>query len=340
MNQKIFVTGGTGFVGSYLLRYLVQQGYKNIRALKRSTSQMDLVDTIQDKIEWVEGDILDLPFLEEVMIGIDQVYHCAAMISFDPSEAAKMLQINEMGTENIVNTSILLKVKRLVHISSIAAVGREKYGEIITEKTAWQKDETTSNYSYSKYASEMQVWRGIAEGLEAVILNPSVILGSGFWDQGSSKIFKLYGNGFPFYSNGQNGFVDVRDVARLAILAMESTISEQRFIVNGANRPFQKIFNQISEQAKVKKPTWQINPLMAGIAWRLAWLQAKITGKSPTLTKESVQSALGNHQYSNQKSVDAFSFKYTPIEQTIKETVEQFLASKKNNAKAMILPLK
>lgn len=339
MNQKIFVTGGTGFVGSYLLRYLVQQGYKNIRAIKRPTSKMDLVATIQDKIEWVEGDILDLPFIEEVMMGIDQVYHCAAMISFNPSDAAKMLQINEMGTEHIVNTSILLKIKKLVHISSIAAVGREKYGEIITEKTAWQKDETTSNYAYSKYAAEMQVWRGVAEGLDALILNPSIILGSGFWDQGSTEIFKLYGEGFPFYSDGSNGFVDVRDVARLAILAMNSTITEERFIVNGTNRPFQKVFNLISESAKVKAPSWRLTPLIAAIGWRLIWVFSKLTGKAPTITKESVQSALGKHQFSNQKSIDTFAFSYTPIEQTIRETVEQFLAAKTNGGKAMVLPL-
>lgn len=337
MQKKIFVTGGTGFVGSYLLRYLVQKGYKHIRALKRPSSKMDLVESIQAKIEWVEGDILDLPFLEEVMIGIDQVYHCAAMISFDPNDAAKMLQINEMGTENIVNTCLFLKVEKLIYISSIAAVGKEKYGKIITEKTAWQKDKTTSNYAYSKYAAEMQVWRGIAEGLAAVILNPSVILGSGFWDQGSTEIFKLYGKGFPFYSNGSNGFVDVRDVAQLAILAMESTISEQRFIINGANLPFRAVFNLISKKAKVKAPIWKITPLLAGIAWRLMWLLSKITDTSPTLTKESVQSALGKHQYSNQKSIATFEFTYTPIEQTITETVEQFLAAQGEEAR--VLPL-
>lgn len=339
MDQKIFVTGGTGFVGSYLLRYLIQKGYKNIRALKRPTSKMDLVASIQDKIEWVEGDILDLPLLEEVMMGIDQVYHCAAMISFNPSDAAQMLQINEMGTENIVNTSILLKVKKLVHISSIAAIGREKYGQTITEKTAWQKDNTTSNYSFSKYSAEMQVWRGIAEGLDAIILNPSIILGSGFWDQGSTEIFKLYGEGFPFYSDGSNGFVDVRDVARLAISTMESNITEERFIVNGSNQSLRKIFNLISEKAGTKAPSWKITPLLASIGWRLVWLQSKITGKSPTITKESVQSALGKHQFSNQKSIDRFDFKYTPIEQTISETVEQFLAAKANGGKAMVLPL-
>jgi len=336
---KIFVTGGTGFVGSYLLRYLVQKGYTNIRALKRSTSKMDLVASIQDKIEWVEGDILDLPFLEEVMVDIDQVYHCAAMISFVPSDADKMLQINEGGTENIVNTSLLLGIKKLVHLSSIAAIGREQYGKVISEKTKWQTDKTNSNYAKSKYAAEMQVWRGIAEGLNAAILNPSVILGSGFWKNGSTEIFNLYGKGFPFYSDGANGFVDVRDVAKMAILLMNSDITAERFLLNAENLPFQKIFNQISTKAGVKAPYFKINAFLSGIAWRLIWILSKITGKTPSITKESVQSALGTNRYDNQKSVTTFNYQYLPIEQTIDETVSQFLEAQKEGGKAKVLPL-
>ena len=339
MQQKIFVTGGTGFLGSYLLRYLVKQGYTNIQALKRSTSKMNLVKPIEHQIKWVEGDVLDLPFLEMVMEGMDQVYHCAAIISFDPKEATKMLQINEQGTENVVNTCLFHSIKKLVHISSIAAIGREQFGNKISEKTKWQADKQNSNYAKSKYGAEMQVWRGIAEGLNAAILNPSVILGSGFWDSGSTEIFKLYGNGFPFYTNGINGFVDVRDVAKLAILLMESNISEERFLINAENLSFQTVFNQISQQAGVKPPYFKINSFLTAIGWRLVWLGSKITGKSPTLTKESVQSALGVYHYDNRKSLEAFDFQYTPIEETIRETVEQFLEAKKRNQQAMILPL-
>lgn len=340
MQQKIFVTGGTGFLGSYLLRYLVHQGYKNIRAMKRTNSPMDLVKSIENQIEWVEGDILDLVFLEEIMTDIDQVYHVAAMISFDPSQASKMLAINEIGTENIVNTCLFHKVKKLVHISSIAAIGREQFGKAISEETKWQDGKQNSNYAKSKYAAEMQVWRGIAEGLNAAILNPSVILGSGFWDSGSTEIFNLYGKGFPFYSNGQNGFVDVRDVAKLAIQLMESTIAAERYILNAENLPFRKVFNLISEAAGVTLPYLKINKLLAGIGWRLIWVLSKITGKAPTITRESVQSALGNHHYDNQKSLATFDFQYTPIEQTISEVMTQFVTAKKNNKSSMVLPLK
>jgi len=340
MQQQIFITGGTGFLGSYILRYLVHQGYKNIRAMKRANSPMNLVKSIEHQIEWVEGDILDLAFLEEVMSGVDQVYHVAAMISFAPSQANKMLAINEIGTQNIVNTCLFQQIKKLVHISSIAAIGREQFGNPISEKTKWQDGKENSNYAKSKYAAEMQVWRGIAEGLDAAIVNPSVILGSGFWDSGSTEIFNLYGKGFPFYSDGSNGFVDVRDVAKIAIQLMESNITAERFILNAENLPFRKVFNLISEKAGVKLPYFKINALLSSIGWRLIWILSKITGQAPTITKESVQSALGSHHYDNQKSIAAFGFQYTPIAQTISEVMTQFNVAKESNMQAMVLPLK
>ena len=180
MEQKIFVTGGTGFVGAYLLQYLVANGYQNITALKRPSSPMDLVVSISNQIHWVEGDVLDLPVLEEVMKEVDQVYHCAAMVSFQPNDKEQMMQVNRQGTANIVNMAMHHKVKKLVHISSIAAIGKEKDQKIISELTKWKEDVNTTNYAKSKYAAEMEVWRGIAEGLKAVIINPSMILGSGF----------------------------------------------------------------------------------------------------------------------------------------------------------------
>jgi len=339
MQQQIFVTGGTGFLGSYILRYLIHQGYKNIRAMKRASSPMDLVKSIENQIEWVEGDILDLAFLEDVMMDVDQVYHVAAMISFDPSQGDKMFAVNEIGTQNIVNTCLFYKVKKLVYISSIAAIGRAQFGNPISENTKWQDGKKSSTYAKSKYAAEMQVWRGIAEGLDAAILNPSVILGSGFWDSGSTEIFNLYGKGFPFYSDGRNGFVDVRDVAKIAIQLMESSITAERFILNAENLPFRRVFNLISEKAAVKPPYFKITPFLSSIGWRLIWVLSKITGKAPTITRESVQSALGSHQYDNQKSITTFDFQYTPIAQTISEVMTQFKVAKESNMQAMVLPL-
>ena len=167
-----------------------------------------------------------------------------------------------------------------------------------------------------------------------------MILGSGFWDSGSTEIFNLYGKGFPFYSDGSNGFVDVRDVAKLAILLMESTITAERYILNAENLPFRKVFNLISEKAGVKPPFFKINGFLSSIGWRLIGVLSKITGQAPTITKESVQSALGNHHYNNQKSITAFDFQYTPIAQTISEVMIQFKEAKQRDMQAMVLPLK
>ena len=337
MNQKIFVTGGTGFVGSYLLRYLVQRGHQNILALKRSSSSMALVEAVKDKITWVEGDILDISFLEEIMEGVQQIYHCAALVSFDPREATKMMQINIEGTANIVNIALFHKVKKVVHISSIAALGNSKPGETQDEKTSWKDDKNTSNYAKSKYYAEMEVWRGIAEGLNAAILNPSLVLGAGFWDRGTGTIFKLYASGFPFYSEGIGGLVDVRDVARMAIQVMESEIQEERFIVSAENMVYKKLFTQIAILANVTKPFIKINRFMKEIGWRLDWLKTFFTGTTPTITKESLRSADNQTYYTNQKSLDILDFEYTPIEETLKETVKQIKLAK--SLEPMVLPL-
>ncbi len=336
MQQKIFVTGGTGFVGAYLLRYLVANGYQNIIALKRPNSPMDLVESIRDKIQWVEGDILDVPVLEEVMKEVEQVYHSAAMISFVPEDKERQFEINSIGTANVVNMALYHQVQKLVHISSIAAIGKEKDQKIISEETKWKEETTTSNYAKSKYAAEMEVWRGIAEGLSAAIINPSMILGSGFWNRGTGNIFKLYADGFSFLSDGAGGLVDVRDVAKFAILLMESGIEKERFIVNAENMAYKDLFKQIAKLAGKKPPSIQINTWMSAVGWRFEKLRSLLTGQPPTITKESINSASTKSHYSNQKSIDAFGFSYTPIQETIQATVWQYL---EGQGQPMVLPL-
>lgn len=328
MESSIFVTGGTGFVGSYLLRYLVAKGYRDITALKRRNSSMALVEEVQDKINWVEGDILDVPFLEEVMADKKQVYHCAAMVSFDPADKEQLLQINVEGTANIVNIALYHSIKKLVHISSVAAIGKEKDDKRISEETKWKGQEGISNYAKSKYEAEMEVWRGIAEGLNAAILNPSLILGSGFWNRGTGAIFSLYGNGFPFYSEGVGGVVDVRDVAKFAIQLMESNIQEERFIISAKNIGYKTLFDQIATLAGKKSASIKMNPLMGKLGWRVEKIRSFLTGKKPTITKESIRSAAAKAYYTNQKSIDSLGCSYTPIEETIAATVQQYLKSK------------
>ena len=178
-HKRILVTGATGFLGAYLLRQLVTQGHA-IRALRRANSPMHLVEDIADLVEWVEADILDIVALETAFEGVTHVYHCAAMVSFHPRDVDRMMKINVEGTANIVNLSLSFGVQKLVHVSSIAAVGRSKERPQLDESSKWTTSKLNTNYAISKYMGEQEVWRGHAEGLAVGIVNPAIILGSGF----------------------------------------------------------------------------------------------------------------------------------------------------------------
>ena len=338
MNKKILVTGATGFVGSYLTRHLVKQG-ASVRALKRKDSAMTLVDDVKDKIEWVESDILDVIGLEDAMVGIHQVYHCAAMVSFNPKDINRMMKVNGEGTANVVNAALNEGVDKMLHISSIAAIGRTKNQKVIDEKTKWERSKYNSHYANSKHSAEQEVWRGIAEGLTAVIINPSVILGAGFWNQGTCRLFKNVWDGLRFYPTGATGFVDVRDVARMSIQLMESDIESQRFIANSENRPFRDIFNLMAEHLHKKAPTIKVTPFLEATVWRLEWLRHKIFGTTPLVNKETARASGRISHYDNNKSIDQLDFHYLPIEETIRETCKLFKTAGKKGESPQALPL-
>lgn len=337
--MKILVTGGTGFLGSYLLRYLVEQGYNNIHAIRRSTSKMDLVEEVKDKINWIECDILDVVGLGEAMQGVQQIYHVAAMVSFEPKYRKKMHQVNIEGTANIVNLALEHGVEKLVHVSSTAAIGRRKKITQIDEKTKWERSNYNSEYGISKYLAEQEVWRGVAEGLSAVVINPGIILGAGFWEEGSATFFMKMWKGNKFYGRGGNAFVDVRDVSRLMIMMMESEVVGERFLAIGENWSYQKVFDTIADSIDKKRPTIGLNSFLGGLAWRVEWVRSRLTGSSALVTKETVQNSFRTWVYDNQKSIKTFNFKYTPLEKTIKETGDIFQKIAKNDFKPMYLPV-
>jgi dihydroflavonol-4-reductase len=257
------MTGGTGFLGAYIIKELVQKGYF-IRALRRNNKLPSFIPThIFNPVEWVEGDILDVSVLENAMEAMDVVIHAAAKVSFVSDEQQSMFQINIGGTANVVNAALQKKISRMVHISSVAALGRTTNGEIINESKQWEESLINTNYAISKFNSEMEVWRGIGEGLNAVIINPSTILGYGDWNNSSNAIFKNVYNEFPWYSNGINGFVDVEDVARATVLLMESNISNERFILNAENWSFRQLFNTIADGFGKKHPHKEATPALA-----------------------------------------------------------------------------
>ncbi len=240
--KKILVTGGTGFLGAYVIRELIQKNY-TVRAIRRSAILPFFIEkNILEKVEWVAGDILDPVSMEEAMAGVDGVIHAAAKISYRGGEQKEVFQANINGTATVVNAALAQNISRFIHISSVAALGRQEHGELVTEGQQWEENKLSTNYAISKYQGEMEVWRAIAEGLNAVILNPSTNIGYGDWNESSCAIFKSVYREFPWYTNGINGFVAVKDVAAISVLMLASTVKDERFIVSGDNCAFRGPF--------------------------------------------------------------------------------------------------
>ena len=323
----VLVTGGTGFLGSYIIKELVERNYP-VRATHRSTSKLPfyIPATIFKKVEWVEADILDPLSLDEAMDGVDSVIHSAAMISFYKGDQKRMHQVNVHGTANVVNAAIEKNISRLVHISSVAALGRSKTGGHINEERKWQESNVNTAYAITKYKAEIEVWRGIGEGLNAVIINPSTILGYGDWDTSSCRIFKTIYNEFPWYSTGINGFVDIEDVARTTVLLMQSDIQDQRFIANGDNWSFQQLFNTIADGFGKKHPHRKATPFLGNLAWRLEDFKTLFSGERPLLTMESAKLAHSNTFFENDKLLKALpQFSFTPLQESIQKTCKKYL---------------
>ena len=323
----VLVTGGTGFLGSYIIKELVERNYP-VRAIRRSTSKVPfyIPARILEKVEWVEGDILDPVSLEEAMVDIDAVIHSAAIISFHKVDKKKMYHVNVQGTANVVNAAIEKNIPRFVHISSVAALGRSKTGGHVNEERKWRESNIHTPYAISKYKAEMEVWRGIGEGLNAVIINPSTVLGYGDWDTSSCRIFKTIYNEFPWYSTGINGFVDIEDVARTTVLLMQSDIKEQRFIANGDNWTFQQLFNTIADGFGKKHPHRRATPLLGHLAWRIEKFKTLFSGERPLLTRESARVANSDTFFENDKLLKALpQFSFTPLQESIQKTCKKYL---------------
>ena len=316
----ILVTGATGFLGAELIHQLTSQG-KKVRALKRKSSVIPALLENNGQIEWVIGDINDISALEDAFEDISQVYHCAAFISFDPKDKAKLLLVNIEGTSNVANLCAEKGI-RLLHVSSVAALGDSKKGELITEKHFWDYDVKSHNYAISKYEGEMEVWRGIAEGLDAVIVNPSVIIGAGAGYSGSGAIFKLVKDGLSYYTKGATGIVDVQDVATSMIALMESKETAERYILSSENYHYQQFFAEIAKGLGVKAPSKEAKPWMLGIAWRAAKLASLFTGKPAALTSDAAKSSLNESLYSNEKIKQTIGIQFKPLDQSIAEVCQ------------------
>lgn len=317
----IVVTGANGLVGSHLIITLLAQG-KQVKALYHTSHAA----INHQNLTWQQGDILDIIALEEIFIGITQVYHCAAIVSFNPKDKQLLHKTNVEGTANVVNACLAAGVQKLLYVSSVAALGRAGISEPISENNKWIEGNHNSEYAKSKYLAEMEVWRGIGEGLDAVIINPSIILGCSDWTKGSAAIFKNAYNEFAWYTNGTNGFVDVQDVVTIMTKLMDSDITAQRFVVSGHNLGYQELFTSIANAFNKKPPHKLVTPFLAEIVWRIEAIKAKLTGSKPLLTKETARTAQQTITYNNSKLLKALpDFKYTAINTSIKRICKELV---------------
>jgi len=324
-SSNILVTGGTGFLGAYIIKELVEKNY-TVRAIRRSNKLPFFIpQAIFEKVEWIDGDVLDICLLQELMEGVDTVIHAAAKVSFVSNERNEMFKTNIEGTANTVNIALEKNVRRFIHVSSVASLGRTKNGETVDEQNPWAERKFNTNYGISKYAGEMEVWRAIGEGLNAVIVNPSTIIGYGDWNSSSCAIFKTVYDELPWYTHGINGFVDVEDVARAVVQLAETEIVGERFILNGENYSFRKLFDSIADGFGKKHPHREATPILAAMAWRLEKIKTLISGKPSILTKESARVAQSKTYFNNGKIKKYLpGFVFTPLEQTIQKACASY----------------
>jgi len=329
----ILVTGGTGLVGAHLLCHLAMQK-KSVRAIHRTSSDLTAVkrvfsyystdNSLFDAIEWATADVRDVPALELAFEDVTHVYHAAALVSFNPKDYRTMREVNIEGTANIVNLCIAKKVQKLCFVSSIATIEKKVGDVIIDESGEWDAEKNNYGYAITKYGAEMEVWRASQEGVGVVIVNPGVILGGGLWHNGSGEMFSKISKGLPFYTNGITGFVGVKDVVKIMMRLMESSIVEERFIVVSENVSFKKVFSEISLSLNKKAPSIKVSPFMSAIAWRMDWILCKITGKKPLLTKQTASSIHNKHHYSAQKIIETMEFQFQSIGAVIEEVASQY----------------
>lgn len=321
----VLVTGATGFLGSVLTRKLVAQDLV-VRVIRRETSSMDLLDGVEQRVEQVVGDIRDPAALDAAFDGVSYVYHAAARVGFGGRrERQAMMRVNVDGTAAVINAALRHDVERLVHVSSMAAFGRpDRPDGVIDERSEWQRSRANSVYAHSKYLSELEVHRGIAEGLDAVIANPSLIFGAGRTGDNTRRIIERVRTGtLPAVPSGGTNVVDVLDVAEALILAMGRGRSGERYFLGSENLSWRTIIDELARAFDVDPPRLQLAPLPAlGLAYASEAL-AFVTGAGPLITRETARVASRTYRYSNRKARRELGWNPRPFSVTARRIADE-----------------
>jgi dihydroflavonol-4-reductase len=333
----IVVTGGTGLLGGHLLLELINTD-DTIRVIIRKDSKPEKVfsvwkhyhsdpQALLKRFQWYPADMINMAEMNDAIENASQVYHCAGFVSFDPGKKRKLWETNVNITANLVNTCLAHSNLKLVHVSSVATINNPGDDTQSNEQSSWLVS-GKSGYAATKTRGELEVWRGITEGLNAVIVNPTVILGPGAWDKSSARIFDILYRGLRYYTTGITGYVDVRDVVRAMIELMHSNISGERFVLNAVNLTFKELFEKISLALKIKAPSHVASPFITSLAWKAEWLLSLLTGHKPRVTRVSARSAHARQEYSSEKICTQLGFSFRDINETIRDVAECYLKEK------------
>ncbi|HYI78909.1 MAG TPA: NAD-dependent epimerase/dehydratase family protein [Chryseolinea sp.] len=312
----IAVTGANGLLGSFIVRKLIQE-QKSFIAIKRAGSDTSLLEDVADRIQWRTADVLNPLMLSDALEGCTEVIHSAAVVSFNPWQADNVLEINSIGTRNIVNACFHQNIKRLVHISSVAALGRQKEQTIIREDNKWVENPLNSVYADSKYKAELEVFRGQEEGLNTVILNPSVILAPADWNRSSAKLFRYVWHQRPFYIDASLNYVDVRDVASCAYQLLQSNFEAERFIVSAGNISFKNFFEKTANKFDVKPPSVRLSKSIVKSVARFERIRTWFTRSEPLITRETAQLVGAQFLYDNKKIKNNLNFEFQTLDNTL-----------------------
>lgn len=319
----ILLTGATGFLGQYLIDSLLAAGHE-VRVLVRGANERKLPAWAK-LVEVVDGDILDPLVLHKSLEGIDAVVHAAAMVSFAKRDTEKLLKINVEGTANLVDACLEVGQPRFVHVSSIASIGRTSGNDLADEDTPWLPQQAQSAYAKSKRKAEREVYRGMAEGLDVVMVNPGVILGAGDWTKGTPQLFASVHKGLRYCPNGRNGWVGAKDVAEACRHLLEGPIyNGARYILVGENADYLSVFGKMARALGVEGPRATLPRWVLVTVGKLAELAGKLSGKAPQITAAAMRSATGQQGYDGQK-ITQTGFAYTALDTVIQEIAERFL---------------
>lgn len=329
-SDNILITGGTGLVGTAIVHQLLADGYTNLTVV--NTSGNRIKDLEEGQVKYAVADIQTHHPISELVQESNAIIHTAATVSFDPKLRKQMYQTNVVGTEILVNTALAANVKKFLFVSSVAALGRDGRDKIIDEQTDWINSKYNTYYGITKHLAEMHVWRGYAEGLNTVILNPSLILGEGDYRSSSLGIFPMVAKGLPYYPTGSLGLVGVEDVATLTAKMLIQPISGERYIVSAGNLSYQELFAQMAPQIGAKAPSKPAPKWMLGIYWRWEKLRSWLSGSSPIVTQETVRSTSHQSLYDNSKSQAIEGFSYTPVQEVIAKYSKRFVQNQEKQS--------